>query len=314
MRALYLEGACLKLCQRPIPIPKADEVLIRVALAGLCRTDLEVIAGRIPRRGTLIPGHEAAGLIMQCGADVLSSWKNTAVSLHPYIGCGRCQACFHQQPEHCPQSQMLGVDRDGVFAEYVCVPLRNCLPLPESLDWRYGAYIEPLAAALGVLKSGLQSGQSGLVLGNNRIAALTRRVLQAHQIQPLEPHLSNSPSQSPLPAQSLDFVIESGGAATEIVDALDLLKPGGLLILKSRHRQCLNLPWSEIVRREFRIQGLFYGSFERAIEMLARKEIEVEDLLGQRFALEHYREFLTPGNESRKRFLELQPCAASLAP
>lgn len=308
MRALYKRGQHLSLCQRPLPHPGPLEVLVKIVLAGLCRTDLEVISNGIPCLNALIPGHEAAGQIVALGEQVPPGWLQAPVSLHPYQGCGQCDHCRCQQTEHCPETQMLGVDRDGVFAEYICVPLRSCYSLPAHLPWRRAAYVEPLAAALGILKSGIQPGFQGVVLGNNRIAHLSQRVLRAHHIWPLE-----QPLQS-LKPRSLDFVIESGGSQQNILEALPFLKPGGLLILKSRHRQQLDLPWSEIVRHELRVQGLFYGSFEKAIALLAEGQLPVDDLFGESFALEDYAQFLSPENESKKRFLELQPCAASLVP
>lgn len=306
MKALLKTGARLQLSNLDLPEPGLDEVLIRVHMAGLCRTDILVIQGKLPCLDPLIPGHELAGQIVSCGADVAALKAGDRVTVHPLIGCGACNWCQRKEPEHCAQAQMLGVDRHGAFAEYLCVPARNCYRLPQGLSWQVGAYTEPVAAALGSLKSGILPGQQGMVCGHNRIAELTRRLLKQRGIIPLEQDLHT------LPSRQLDYVIESQLNPDLLSEILRVLKPGGLLILKSRHLENFPLPWSEFVRREIRLQGLYYGSFEEALNLLNSDTLELEDLLGQSFALDAYASFLTPQTEDRKSFLELSSCVASL--
>jgi len=308
MQALYKSGKSLQLCQRPVPEPGPGEVRVQMHCAGLCRTDLQVIAGQIPALDPLIPGHEGAGEIVATGLGVSTLQLGQRVTFHPYQGCGQCAHCQQAQPEHCPAARMLGVDRDGVFAEYVCLAARSCYLLPAGLSWQKAAYTEPLAAALGVLKAGLKPTDQGLVLGQNRIAELTRRVLRAAGIEPLPQ------TWHELPPASLDYAIESGLPGAELPALLQRLKPGGLLILKSRHLAPGLLPWQDLVRRELRLQGLYYGRFEQALDWLARDLLPLDDLFGKTYPLHAYAEFLASDQEQSKRFLELTPCVASLQP
>lgn len=293
MRALVKEGSRLQLQELPVPLPAADEVLIRVRAAGLCRTDALVMAGQLPAANPLIPGHELAGEVAGYGPATRGWRLGEPVTVHPQIGCGTCGACAGRRPEHCRNVRMLGVDLHGAFAEYVCVPAHAVWHLPAELDWRQGAYAEPLAAMLGVFRV-LEPGQRGTVLGDNRIAEMTRRLLSWKGFCLSE-------------AGELDFLIESGLDSAALAAALERLRPGGQLIAKSRHLAALELPWSQLVRKDLRIQGLYYGDFAEAVALLAQPPAVraglFAGLIGPSFDLAHWPDFIAPGPESAKRFV-----------
>lgn len=303
MQALVKEGAQLRLQELPLPEVGSADVLIRVRAAGLCRTDLLVMQGRLAAASPLIPGHELAGEVADLGAEVQGFRLGDRVTVHPQIGCGRCGACQRRQPERCPEVKMLGVDLHGAFAEYLCVPAHAVWQLPADCDWLQGAYAEPLAAMLGIFRAGMTAQQRGWVLGQNRIAVMTRRLLG------LEGFHAGLGRLDEVEPDSLDYLIETGLSAAELPQALACLRPGGVLIAKSRHLDALPLPWSLLVRKDLRIQGLYYGDFAEALALLERpadvRGRLFEGLLGERFALADWALFASPGPEVSKPFLVL---------
>lgn len=298
MKALVKEGSRLQLQDVSVPEPGPDEVLIRVRSAGLCRTDQLVMNGSLPARDPLIPGHELAGEIAAVGEDVRDLHRAEPVTVHPLVGCGACAACQRLRPEHCAEAAMIGVDYHGAFAEYLCAPARATWRLPEGLGWKEAAYAEPLAATLGIFRSGIQPKQAGWVMGSSRIALLTAGLLQRRgfavgmgALEGVEPN-------------SLDYVVETGLHVQEVDRVLEVLRPGGCLIAKSRHQGVLPLPWSRLVRKDLCIRGLYYGGFADALVLLSQADVRelLVDLMGPAYALADWRAFVSPqANESERR-------------
>jgi len=142
------------------------------------------------------------------------------VTVHPLVGCGACADCQQRRPEHCPKAAFIGVDRHGAFAEYLCAPARATWRLP-GLGWQEAAYAEPLAASLGVFRSGILPEHAGWVMGSSRIAVLTTRLLQrrgfAAGMGPLDGVEPNS----------LDYVVETGLQAQEVDRVAGSAQAGG---------------------------------------------------------------------------------------
>src|SRR5688572_25631829 len=155
MRALVRNGreVALVAIERPCAGPR--EVVVRIAFAGVCRTDLWAADGRLPTAARVVLGHEASGVVETIGAEVTRVRVGDRVTLEPYVLEDGVR-------------QMLGIDRDGVFADRVAVPETIVHRLPNSLSLKAGAYVEPIAAALAVARAPLPSPDRdprGLVLG-----------------------------------------------------------------------------------------------------------------------------------------------------
>lgn len=305
MKALVKEDSRLHLQEVPVPEPGRHEVLIRVRAAALCRTDQLVMSGRLPACDPLIPGHELSGQVAAVGEGVRDLHLDDPVTVHPLVGCGACGSCRQRRPEHCPEAAMIGVDRDGAFAEYLCAPARATWRLPADLGWKEAAYAEPLAAALGIFRSGLRPEQSGWVTGTSRIALLTTRLLQRMGFS------TGMGALEEVAPNSLDYVVETGLHAQELDRVLEVLAPGGSLIAKSRHLGALPLAWSTLVRKDLRIQGLYYGGFAEALALLSQADVDglLADLVGPAYALDDWRVFVAADaddNERHKRFLVME--------
>ncbi len=157
----------------PDPPVKPGWARIRVRHAGICGSDLPRFAVTGSYHHPMILGHEFSGVVETPAPGSKRFQAGQAVAVLPIIPCGRCAGCATGQPFHCTNYQFLGSRNDGGFAEYCLVPEDNLFPLPEELDLRVGAFIEPIAVALHVLRrSGFQPGQSAIVYGAGTIGIL----------------------------------------------------------------------------------------------------------------------------------------------
>lgn len=256
MKAVVLDRRGLGCREVPEPVPRPGEVLVEVAFAGVCRTDLFVAERRIPCELPRILGHELSGRVVDNGEPV---------SVDPRVECG-----------------FLGIDRDGAFAELVCVPRRALVALPRELPLELGAYVEPVAATLAIEKSGILPGERGLVWGRGRIAELLLLTLQALGFERVERF---DPESAPAREQ-FDFAIETGLDARSLEQIVAALVPGGKLVLKSRTLEPVSFPLATLVKKEIEIRCVAYGSFERAVELIASGRLDVRPLLGAMYALD----------------------------
>jgi D-arabinose 1-dehydrogenase-like Zn-dependent alcohol dehydrogenase len=301
MRAVVKQGHSVQVHRVPVPEPGSREVLIRVELAGVCRTDIYAAQGRLSCADPLILGHEFAGVVASCGADVHTFVPGDRVTAMPVIPCGVCLRCTGGRPECCPHHQFLGVSRHGAFAEYVAVPADVVHHLPPSLSFGEGAYTEPVCASLAVLKASIHPGERGLVHGDNRIAELTRRVLSTAGFRAVETHQMD-PS-SPLETDAYDFVVETQAIPRAFDEMIRVLRPGGRIILKSRPATPVAIDLAAAVRKEVVFESVSYSTFPESLEFLSRHDIA--DLLGQIHPLEDFAEVLAAdgAGEHLKNFL-----------
>jgi L-iditol 2-dehydrogenase len=276
MRAVVRDEGGVTLAWVAAPEPAADEVVIDVAFAGVCRSDLAVASGRVAVARGRVLGHELAGRVRMLGAEVGGLATGDPVTVIPFVACGACAACAASG--HCARPRWLGVDLDGGFADQVRVPASSVVRLPPGLSLLAGAYVEPVAAALGALAV-VERGARVLICGDGRIAALSARVLEAHGAR------VTRGSARELPAGAFDVVIEHAGATPALLAAL---RPGGTLILKSRAHDLVAFDAGELVARDLVVRGISHGSFLAAVDWLATRRIAIEDLLAPPRPLEAF--------------------------
>src|SRR5436190_2337922 len=181
MRALVLEGGRMTLTNRPKP-SAGDECVIRVAAAGICGTDLELLRGYAGFSG--VPGHEFVGTVEDAGtADF--DWIGRRVVGEITVGCGRCLGCRAAGRGHCDVRTVVGIrGRDGAFAEYLSLPLTNLHAVPASLDDVTAVFVEPTAAACRVAEQvRIESNTRAAVVGGGRLGLLVAQVLREHGAQ-----------------------------------------------------------------------------------------------------------------------------------
>ena len=311
MEALIKEGTEVRLCEIPVPrVERPDDVLVRVNVAGICRTDVYVAQGQIASANPIVLGHEFSGTVAQCGDAVKRLAPGDHVTAHPVLAIRE-----HSNASRFVASAFLGVDAHGVFADYVCLPMRNLYKLPLLLDARIAAYVEPVSATLAVLKAGIDPAQRGVISGTGRFSNLARDILCLHGVNNVE--VCSRSDLSALKSGSLDFAIETMADEKTFRALINALKPHGMLILKSRAPQAVLFPIREAVAKELTFKAVNYGRFEDAIKLLASGRLMVDHLLGDEFPLEqHVQAFaLAIASESKKLFFRTSarpetPCVA----
>ncbi|MCX6992846.1 MAG: alcohol dehydrogenase catalytic domain-containing protein, partial [Kiritimatiellaeota bacterium] len=173
MKALVLHGIGDLRFEAAWPDPVVPEgwACVRVGASGICGSDLPRLMQHGAYKHPLIPGHEFAGTVVEPGLTALP--KGRKVAILPQIPCGQCAGC-RVGPFHCTNYDFIGSRRDGGFAEYCAVPASNLFPLPDGLPLEAGAFIEPLAVTLHVVRrANLAAGSRVLVLGGGAIGILT---------------------------------------------------------------------------------------------------------------------------------------------
>lgn len=302
-RTVVVERSGPKIVERSLEGLDESDVLIRVESLGLCRTDLRVYQGDIPAAFPLIPGHEFSGVVEQTGASVEHLSSGDRVAVNPVLACGNCVFCEEQQ---CPETKFLGLDMDGACAEYCKLPSSAVYPIPDTMPFEVAAFAEPVAASLAVLNADIEPTQRGVLLGDNRIATLTRRILRAHHFEQVQQ--VSAEQLSMLPRHSFDFAIETLATTETIQELVRSVRPSGLVVLKSRQQVPIELNLAALLPKNIRFQCVNYGSFQAAIDLLATAAVDVTDLIGPAFGFSQYVEAFESAinDESSKVFIRPQ--------
>ncbi|MFO3795697.1 MAG: MDR/zinc-dependent alcohol dehydrogenase-like family protein [Anaerolineales bacterium] len=294
MLALWLENQRLEL--RSIPTPKAEgEALIRIRLAGICSTDLEMVKGYYPYRG--VPGHEFIGEVVEAPDP---SWLGQRVVGEINAVCGQCEPCRKGYPTHCENRTVLGiVNRDGVFAEYTRLPMANLHRVPESVPDEKAVFTEPLAAALEILEQAhIRPTDRVLIVGAGRLGLLIAQVMaqigcdlgvlarREHPRALLQRWGIRSLDEAEITPRRWDVVIEATGSPQGFSIARQAIRPRGLLVMKSTYKGDLQVNFSSLVVDEVQILGSRCGPFEPALRLLESGRVDPIPLIMDEFPLE----------------------------
>jgi len=306
MKALVKKGTDVSVELIPRPELNCDnDVLIQVKTAGFCRTDLYVAEGKIQSLNPLILGHEFSGIIQEIGENVSKFKPGDRVTVNPQIPCGKCSICQSKREAYCQNSSFLGIEHQGAFAEYIVVPQSSVYLLPENVDFKTGAYTEPLAASLAVLKGNIHKNEKGLIYGDNRISQLTLKILKAYGF--LDITIYDATSGKDLESDFYDFIIETLVTTEDLNAMLQAIRPGGKIIFKSRQHRPIALTINQILKKEPVFHAVNYGSFEESLSLMASKQIDFSNIFGDEFELEDFEKVFAASRqkESRKLFFRL---------
>lgn len=296
MKALTVNQG--KLSLNDIPMPEArSEASVRVICSGICNTDLEIVRGYAGFNGTI--GHEFVGVVEANVDHPEMVGKRVVGEIN--AGCGVCELCLSGDQRHCPGRTVLGiVGRDGCHAEYLTLPSRNLLEVPDVLSDDEAVFVEPLAAAYGITeqvaigpetrvavigdgKLGLLCAMAlGLASQNIKIFGRHRSKLAIAEAAGIEGILSDEVSQF---GRSFDVVVEASGSASGFASAVDLVRPRGKIVLKSTFHGTPTWPASRIVVDEISVVGSRCGHFAPALELLSQKKIDVRRMISDEYAL-----------------------------
>src|SRR5438132_5932872 len=313
MKALRYENQKLSIAE--VPTPQAGgEALVRVTLSGICNTDLEIARGYAGFEGTI--GHEFVGVlerVPEARASATASQPGepslTVGLLTPgqrvvgeiNAGCGNCELCRAGDPRHCARRTLLGiVGSDGGHAEFLKLPTVNLLPVPDEIPDERAVFTEPLAAACGILERAEVSEDTGVgVIGDGKLGLLCAQVLATTGagVTLIGKHQNNlriaarrgietiTVEQAKSRTLKFDLVVEASGSPSGFQLALDLLRPRGVLVLKSTFHGAAEMNAARIVVDEISVVGSRCGRFAPALELLRSNTIDVESLISEEFAL-----------------------------
>jgi len=296
MRGLWLEKQTLTYREDlPTPEPGPGEALIRLRLAGICATDLEMVRGYYPFTG--VPGHEFVGEVV--AAPDGPEWVGRRVVGEINITCGACRFCRMGMPTHCENRTVLGIlGHDGVFAEYLTLPLANLHPVPDSVPDEMAVFTEPLAAALEIQQQvQVRPTDRVLVVGAGRLGVLIAWTLsltgaevsavvrRERQRELLAPYGVRSLSADEVPPRSMDLVVEATGNPQGLALAKRALRPRGILVLKSTYAGETTLNLAPFVVDEVTVVGSRCGPFAPALRHLAAGRVDPRPLIEARYPL-----------------------------
>ncbi|MCG8603804.1 alcohol dehydrogenase catalytic domain-containing protein [bacterium] len=281
MKALCLYNR-LELLEVEEPTPRDNEVLVRIAMAGICNTDLEIVKGYVGFQGVL--GHEFVGVVEETGKRVCGEIN---------FGCDKCEWCARDMRRHCPNRSVLGIlNQPGAFAEFAAVPLDNLREVPDSISDSAAVFVEPLAASFEILEQvQIEPRHQVAVLGDGKLGLLIAQVLKltgcelhlfgkhASKLAIAESFGIKTTAVQELPDSDYDVVVEASGSPSGFSAALKLVRPRGAIVLKSTYDGNLELDAAPIVIDEITVVGSRCGRFEPAIRALTQDLIHVEPLI-----------------------------------
>lgn len=297
MKATFFDGTQIRYDDN-YQDPKPGESLVRVSLAGICGTDLEILDGYMKYRGVL--GHEFVGVVEKSENPELVG-KRVVGEIN--VGCNKCDYCKKGLQRHCPHRTVLGIlKRDGAFAEFLSLPEQNLHVIPDSVTDEQAVFIEPLAAAFEIKEQvSLNSDWKVAVVGDGRLAQMICQVLKLscpdvtcfgrHQNKLALLEKFDIPTKIGIDTgdcQSYDLVVEATGSNSGFTDAMKLVKPRGTVMLKSTIASQENLDLTPTVVNEITLVGSRCGLFKPAIDALATGIVSVDSMVDSTFPLERF--------------------------
>jgi threonine dehydrogenase-like Zn-dependent dehydrogenase len=293
MLALHFDGTSARVADvaRPTEIP--GSALIRIGLAGVCDTDLQIVKGYMGFRGVL--GHEFLGTVEDGPAEL----RGCRVVGEINFACAACPMCVAGLQRHCPTRRVMGIqDADGAFAEYVRVPAANLHLVPDSVSDSAAVFCEPLAAAFEVLEQiEIQPGQECLVLGDGKLGILVSQVLRnaGARVRVVGKHPAKLAILERLEIETVlladwqprptPLVVDATGSREGLERAVATVAPRGTIVLKSTVADAGTFDFAPLVINEICVIGSRCGPFLPALEALEKGVVTVEPMISARLPL-----------------------------
>ncbi len=312
MLAFEVNPGKLKAIDKPRPKVRAGWALVKIRLAGICNTDIEILRGYHGFRGT--PGHEFVGEVVEvpgASSTLRRKWLRRRVVGEINISCAAfgyrpvCGFCERRVKTHCARRTVLGIiGQDGAFAEYLTLPLENLRIVPNNVSDEKAVFVEPLAAACEILRQ-IEIGKfrSAAVLGDGKLAQLIARVLRTkldlvvmygkHESKlhlartaKIETHKIHGDERDHKGLRnSYQLVVEATGSPSGLRLAQEMTEPRGTLVLKSTFHGAAPVETWPIVVKELTIVGSRCGPFEDAIALLRSGKVDPTPLVSKTFPL-----------------------------
>jgi threonine dehydrogenase-like Zn-dependent dehydrogenase len=312
MLAFQVFHGKLKSVSKPLPKLRRGWARIRVRLAGICNTDVEILRGYHAFRGT--PGHEFVGEVVEVhgvSARERLRWMGRRVAGEINVSCSAygyhpvCTFCRRGLKTHCARRTVLGiVAHDGAFAEFLALPLGNLHVVPESISDEQAVFVEPLAAACEILDQVSVGGiREAAVLGDGKLAQLIARVLRtavprvvlygkhakklalAREALIETKRVKGRPDDFKRIKESFPLLVEVTGSPTGLALAQHMTEPRGTLVLKSTFHGAAPVETWPIVVKEITVVGSRCGPFAKALALLRSGKVDPTPLITRTFPL-----------------------------
>lgn len=301
------------------PKARTGNVVIKVAYCGICGSDIPRYFKGGVHSFPQILGHEFSGIVDEVGENVTSVHVGDRVAVAPLIPCGKCNLCQSGEPAMCPNYSFIGSRQSGAMADFVEVPERNCIKIPDNLSLKEAALLEPLAVAIhGVDRVNIHSGAKVMILGAGTIGFLTLLTLRAKGvgeiivvdlnqrkldlakeigadviINPLNISLKDYFSTHELP----EIVYETAGSSITQAQAIEFTRIKGNVVFVGTSTKEVVLKsevFEKILRHELNITGSWMSystpfpgyEWKAGLRYMATKEIDVTPLITGEFRLE----------------------------
>jgi threonine 3-dehydrogenase len=325
MKALRKTQAARGLSMESVPVPEVrhGDVLVRVKAASICGTDLHIYGwdhwsqARIKPPVTL--GHEFCGVVEEVGDDVTSVHAGDFVSAEMHVNCGHCHQCRLGEAHICPNVKVIGIDRDGAFAEFVRIPATNIWKLDPAIPERYAAILDPLGNAVHTVLAGAIAGQTALVTGCGPIGLMSIAVAKAcgsstvfatetnahrrEMAQQMGADVVINPMAEDAVKKILeatggtgvDVLLEMSGNASAIQQGFKALRAGGRASLLGIPTENVPLDLvNDVIFKGATVQGIYgrrmYQTWVQMTALLKAGRLNLEPLFGERVGLEKFEE------------------------
>jgi threonine dehydrogenase-like Zn-dependent dehydrogenase len=302
----------LRRTEKPVPWLRRGWALIRVRLAGICNTDIELLHGYQGFRG--VPGHEFVGEVAEVhgvSAEQKNKWLGHRVCGEINVSCAAygdrsaCGFCKRGLKTHCARRTVLGiVAHDGAFAEFLTLPLENLHLVEDSITDEQAVFVEPLAAACEILEQIDKSNfREAAILGDGKLAHLIARVLRtalprvvmygkhenklalARQAGIESKQIAGNPSDLKRLKDTFALIVEATGSRTGLVLAQQMAEPRGTLVLKSTFHGAASVETWPIVVKELTVLGSRCGPFKEALALLLAGKVDPAPLITSTFPM-----------------------------
>ena len=295
--AILTEVGKLIVADTDLPICGRDEVLIRVKLGGICGSDHTLYHGRFGVPLPVIPGHEAVGTVEATGEGVTGLETGQRVTIQPNFSCGQCALCRAGHGNTCPSKIRLGVDTNGVFAEFVKVPARYVWKVPDALPDEVAVFTEPLSVGVHAMRiTAPNPGDKVLIFGAGIMGLLVLQlaVSKGARVTACDLAEKRLSLAKQLGAESVigpdsahedftntfDVIYETSGVPMALDRVIRLAAPLGKIVVLSLPGKDHSIPIDMVVRKELTIRGslIYTDEFPEAIEILQSAKVQTAPL------------------------------------
>lgn len=294
MRALVFDGQLHLETSLAVPQPQDGDTLLKIRRAGICNTDLELVAGMYGFSGIL--GHEFVADVIEGSAD----WIGKRVVGEISVVCGKCDFCLRGIPSQCRNRTTIGIrNRPGAFADFLALPIRNLHVVPDKISDDDAVFVEPLAAALQVTEAvHISPRDRVVVIGVGKLGMLVAQVLKLtgadvvgvvrreKQAKLLDKWAIPAVELKDIPDQSAQVVVDVTGLAQGFADALKVVESRGTIVLKSTYHGFPQVDMTQVAVREIKVIGSRCGPFDAALRLLEVGLIDVASLIDDRYGFD----------------------------